>query len=404
MRQPMTLAAIALGAAGPALAQGDDGQWKTSVQASVAGPFIAADDPAAPAADGPMASALVRVSRSDTFDNGLTLGWIGAVRYDRDAPSRPAFAGAFGLCPAASPGCPASGGASPVAPATGLSVGGSVLEEEGFVAVETAAVTLGGPWGEGSLGLDSGAASRLDARAPTVLDRVSAYSPGLDPTGLSMTRARNDVTGSSAKATYLSPRWLGLRLGVSYTPEANQRTADVDPDAGGPGRVGAGLENVWEGAVSFARQFADQNLRVRAAITYTHADSGSGAPGFGGYEAWGGGLELEGEGWSGGARWLSSNNAWAAGEGDYEAWEMGFVRRTEDGWRFGLESGWAEDRLLDLKGSSWLAGVAREITPNLTLGVAWAMSEADIPVPGGLSIRHRNASNDGLLVEVTVRN
>jgi len=404
MRQPMTLAAIALGVAGPAFAQAEDGAWKATVQVSLAGSFVEAEDPAVPAADGLMASALLRVSRSDTFDNGLTLGWIGAVRYDRDAPTRPAFAGALGLCPATSPGCPASGGLAPVAPATGLAIGGTTLDEEGFVAVETAAVTLGGPWGEGSLGLDSGAATLLDARAPTVLNRVSAYSPGLDSTGLSITRARNDVTGSSAKASYLSPRWLGLRVGLSYTPEANQRTADFDPDAGGPGLVGAELENVWEGAVSFARQFAEQNLRVRAAVTYTSADAGSGVSGFGGYEAWGGGLELEGEGWTGGARWLSSNNAWAAGNGDYEAWEMGFVRRTEDGWRFGLEAGWAEDRLLNLEGSSWLAGVAREITDNVSLGVAWTVAEADIPVPGGLSVGHRNASNDGLLVEFTVRN
>jgi len=404
MRQPMTLAAVALGVAGPAFAQGDDGEWKATVQVSLVGSFVEAEDPAVPAADGLMASALLRVSRSDTFDNGLTLGWTGAVRYDRDAPSRPAFSGAFGLCPAGSPGCPAAGGRAPVSPATGLSVGGSIPDDEGFVAVETAAVTLGGPWGEGSLGLDSGAAVLLDARAPTVLSRVSAYSPGLDPTGLSVTRARNDVTGSSAKASYLSPRWLGLRVGVSYTPEASQRTADFDPDADGPGLAGAELENVWEGAVSFARQFAEQNLRVRAAVTYTSADAGSGLAGFGGYEAWGAGLELEGEGWTGGARWLSSNNAWAAGNGDYEAWEMGFVRQTEDGWRFGLEAGWAEDRLLNLEGSSWLAGVAREINDNVTLGVAWTIADADIPVPGGLSSGHRNASNDGLLVEFTVRN
>jgi len=404
MRQSMTLAAVALGAAGPALAQGDDGEWKSTVQVSIAGSFVESEDPAAPAAEGLMASALLRVSRSDTFDSGLTLGWVGAVRYDRDAPSRPAFSGAFGLCPGTSPGCPSSGSLAPVAPATGLSVGGTVRQDDGFVAVETAAVTLGGPWGEGSLGLDSGVAALLDARAPSVLNRVSAYSPGLDPTGLSVTRARNDVTGASAKASYLSPRWLGIRVGVSYTPEASGRTADFDPDVGGQGLAGAELENVWEGAVSFARQFAEQNLRVRAALTYISADSGSGAPGFGDYEAWGGGLELEGEGWTGGARWLSSNNALAAGGGDYEAWEMGFVRQTEDGWRFGLEAGWAEDRLLELEGSSWLAGVAREISDNITLGVAWTVSEADIPVPIGVSNGHRNASNDGLLVEFTVRN
>ncbi len=404
MRRPITLAAVALGVAGPAFAQEGDGEWKTTVQASLVGSAVEADDPAAPAADGVMASALVEVSRSDTFENGLTLGWLGAVRYERDAPSRPAFAGAFGTCPGGNPACAASGGLAPIAPSTGLSVGGSTIDAEGFVAIEAAAVSLAGPWGEGMLGLDTGAAARLDARAPTVLSRVSAFSPGLDPTGLSITRARNDVTGSSAKATYLTPRWLGLRAGVSYTPQADQRTTDFDPDFGAPGLASADLENVWEGAVSFARQFAEQNLRVRAAVTYSSADSGSGAAGFGGYEAWGAGMELEGEGWTGGARWLGSNNAWAAGNGDYEAWELGFVREIEGGWRFGIETGWAEDKLLNLDGSSWLAGISKDLTDNVILGVAWTKSEADIPVPFGVSAGHRNASNDGLLVEFTVRN
>jgi hypothetical protein len=78
--------------------------------------------------------------------------------------------------------------------------------------------------------------------------------------------------------------------------------------------------------------------------------------------------------------------------------------RDVEGWRFGVEAGWAEDRLLNLEGATWLAGVSREISENLELGVAWTAAEADIPVPIGVSAGHRNASNDGLLVELTVRN
>jgi hypothetical protein len=360
-------------------------------------------DPVAPAGDALLGSARVEVSRSDTFENGLTLGWLGAVRFDRDASSRPAFAGAFGACPETFAGCPEAGGLSPVAPATGLAVGGQRTDADGFVAIEAASLSLAGPWGEGVLGWDAGAAARLDARAPSVLNRVSAYTPGLDPTALGIVRARNDVTGSSPKASYLSPRWLGLRLGVSYTPDADQRTADFDPDFSGPGLAPAELENVWEGAVSFARQFAEQDLRVRAALTYSSAASASPVPAFGDYEAWGAGLELEHDGWTGGARWLSSNNAWAAGNGDYQAWEVGLVREVE-GWRFGIEAGWAEDALLDLEGRTWLVGLSRGISENVELGVAWTAAEADVPVPAGLNVGHRNASNDGLLVELTVRN
>ncbi len=391
----------AMGLSAPAFAQ--DGDWDVKYDVVLVTSAVDEGDALAPAADGLMASALVTVTREDTFDNGLTLGWRLAGRYERDAPSRPAFAGALGGCPAANPACPGIGGLSPVSPATGIAAGGSALDEEGFVALEAAAVSLLTPWGEGVLGADAGVASRLDARPPNVLRRVSVLSTGLDPTGISVVRARNDVTGSSAKVSYMSPRWLGLRLGASFTPEANLRTADFDPGADGPGLVGAELENVWEGAVSFARQFAEQDLRVRAAVTYSAAESGAGLAAFGGYEAWGAGLELEHAEWTGGVRWLSSNNAWEAGPGDYQAWEAGLVYQAE-GWRAGVEAGWAEDELTATEGSSWLAGIAWDLNANLNIGVGWAVSETDIPIPAGPGLGHRNARNEGLLVELSVRN
>lgn len=406
MRPTFTLAALIIGAGAPAFAQERDGEWTAKVEAMLVANGVESDSAAATSADVLMGSALLEVSRSDTFDNGLTLSWLGAVRYDRDARTRPAFSGALGTCAPVNPACAslAGGTLSPVSPATGLAVGGAPFDEKDFVAVEAASVSLSSPWGDAVLGYDVGAAARLDARAPTVLNRVSAFSPGLDPTGMIVTRARNDVTGASPKATYLSPRWLGLRLGVSYTPGANHRTADFDPEASGPGLASADLENVWEGGVSFSRQFAEQGLRVRAAVTYSSADSGAGRPEFGGYEAWGAGLELEHDGWTGGVRWLASNNAWAAGNGDYDAWEFGLAKTTEDGWKVGAEVGWSQDKLNRLEGTSWLVGVSREISHNLEVGVGWASSGVDIPVPAGLTPGHTNASNDGLLVEFTVRN
>jgi hypothetical protein len=390
-----------LGFAAPAFAQ--DGEWEVKYDAVVVTSAVDSGDALAPAADGLMASGLITIEREDTFDNGFTLGWRFAGRYERDAPSRPAFAGALGGCPATNPACPGIGGLSPISPATGIAAGGATLDEEGFATLEAAAVSLLTPWGEGVLGVDAGVASRLDARAPNVLRRVSVLSTGLDPTGISVVRARNDVTGSSAKVSYMSPRWLGLRVGASFTPEANMRSADFDPDAAGPGLVGAELENVWEGAVSFARQFAEQDLRVRAAVTYSSAESGAGLAAFGGYEAWGAGLELEHAEWTGGVRWLSSNNAWEAGSGDYQAWEAGLVYQAV-GWRLGVEAGWAEDELAVTEGTSWLVGAGWDLNENVNLGVGWAASEADLPVPSGPGLGHRNARNDGLLVELSVRN
>ena len=411
MRRAITLAALgagtAFGAALPAFAQSGDGEWKADFEVTAAGGAIEDETPLAPSAPSMLGSATVTVTRSDTFENGLTLGWRGEVRLERDAPSRRGFAGVLGGCPASDVACPrvadGSGFLSPVSPATGLAASGAVRDDGAFTSIEAASVSLEGPWGEGVFGLDSGVAARLDARAPTVLRKVSAFSPGLDPTGLGVTRARNDVTGSSLKATYMTPRWLGLRAGASYTPEADRLSADFDPDFGGAGLGKAGLENVWEGAVSFARQFAEQDLRVRAAVTYSQADAKGGLAAFGGYEAWGAGLELEHAGWTGGVRWLSSNNAWESGNGDYEAWEAGLVHQAGE-WRFGIEGGWAEDRLNQVEGSSWLVGASRRITDNIEVGAAWTSADADIPVLLSPSVSHINASNDGLVLELTVRN
>jgi hypothetical protein len=391
----------ACGAAAPAFAQ--EGEWETGVDVVLVASAVDTGNALAPARDGLMPSVLLTLSHEDTFDNGFTLGWRLAGRYERDATARPAFAGALGGCVAANPACSGIGGLLPVSPQTGLAAGGARFDEEGFTSLETAAVSLLTPWGEGVLGADAGVATRLDARPPTVMRRVSVLSTGLDPTGLSVTRSRNDVTGSSAKVSYMSPRWLGIRAGASYTPEANLRSADFDPDAGGPGRATADLENVWEGAVSFARQFAEQDLRVRAAVTYSAADSGAGLAAFRDYEAWGAGLELEHGAWTGGVRWLGSNNAWAAGSGDYEAWEAGLVHQQGE-WRIGVEAGWASDDLTATEGMSWLAGVGWDVNEHVNLGVAWAHSDADLPVAAGPPLSHTKARNDGLLVELSVRN
>jgi hypothetical protein len=201
----------------------------------------------------------------------------------------------------------------------------------------------------------------------------------------------------------MSPRWLGLRFGGSFTPTADMRGADFDPGFDAPGLAKAELESVWEGAASFERQFATWDINVRAALTYTHASSSSGFLGFGDYDAVGAGVELEKDEWKGGIRWLSSNNAWDSGNGDYEAIEASLTRQMGD-WRIGGELGNSTDDLNGVEGTSWLLGAAYKLSKNLELGGALVSSLADVPVllPSGSG--HREASNVGLVIELTVRN
>lgn len=419
MARYSTLALLALGAAAPGVVQqavGQEGaaqEWKVEAEATLAASALD-DSPLAPAGDRLLADFGVVLTHEDVLDSGMSVGWRFEARAQHDASRRPSFSGVLGDCSPLVPACPrvadGAGFLSPVSPTTGISAGGSAPDAGLSATIESAALTLGGAWGEVVTGFDAGAAVRLDARPPTVLRRVSATSSSLDPTALVITRARNDATGSSAKLTYLSPRWLGLRAGASYTPNANHRSADFDPDVDEPGLSGAELENVWEGGLSFARRFPQSGVRVRASVTATYGESGSVRPEFGDYEAWGAGLELDRGPWTVGLRWLGSDNAWtgpaATGSGDYTAWEIGLVREG-DRWRIGVEAGWAEDELGRIEGASWLIGASRRIGDNLRLGAGWMHADADLPVATispASTVSLRNARNSGLVVELSVGN
>jgi hypothetical protein len=201
----------------------------------------------------------------------------------------------------------------------------------------------------------------------------------------------------------MSPRWLGLRVGGTYTPKADLRGADFDPTFDAEGQAKSDLRDVFEGAASYAHQFANWGLGVRTALTYTTASNKTEFAGFGRYEAIGAGLEIEKDDWTGGLRWLSSNNAWESGDGDYEAWEVGVLRRMGD-FRLGVEYGMSQDNLSGLEGKSWLVGGGWKFSENLDFGVALTSSAADVSIltPGGNG--HTNASNTGIVLELTVRN
>ncbi|HEV7693588.1 MAG TPA: porin [Hyphomonadaceae bacterium] len=403
MQRSLTLTFIAFAVSPAAFAQ----EYTVDARLTIAGANIADESALALAGDDFLASGRLVVTRKDVLDSGLQLTWRGDARLERDTSPRPSFAGVIGSCPPSNVTCPRvpSGPiyGSPVSPATGIASDGPIADEDLFLAVDSASLTISGAWGETVLGFDSGAASMLDARPPTVLQRVSAFSPGLDPSGLVVTRARNDVTGPSAKVSYLSPRWLGVRLGGSFTPTADMRGSDFDPGFDALGLAKADLENVWEGAASFERQFASWDINVRAALTYSHASSSSGFQGFGDYDAVGAGIEVEKDDWTGGLRWLSSNNAWESGNGDYEAIEASLVRRMGD-WRIGAELGNSTDDLNGVEGTSWLVGATYTLMKNVDLGGALVSSVANVPVllPSGSG--HTEASNEGLVIELTVRN
>lgn len=325
------------------------------------------------------------------FDNGLAIGFRLEARVQADNDSRPAFAGDL---PATDPATQRTVYRSP---ATGLALSDAALDDDVVAGFEYAYLYLDGGWGEASLGRDVGAASRLDARPPRLLETTGAGASRLDSTGLGFARSQNDPTGPSAKFTYLSPRWLGVRLGASFTPDVDSGGVDFDPEYDAPGVATAELENVVETGLSFSRKFGRADLRLRFGLNAVWAEAGAADNVFGDYEAYGAGAEFETGAWSGGLRYLNSNNA--VSNGDYEALEASLVREL-GGWRLGFEFATAEDEFLDLEGDGWAVAISRELVENVDVGFGYISNTLDDGVAGSGELGAAN----GFVIELTVRN
>jgi hypothetical protein len=128
-------------------------------------------------------------------------------------------------------------------------------------------------WGEFRLGDYSGAAKELSVSAPTVgigqiagdLDRFGGPSALIAPYDLNQ--------DDSTKLTYLSPSILGIRLGLSYTPELSGGGVEIVPQ---PHIAGIDRHrNVTEFALNASRDYGDATVTLGAAYVYGTATEGS---------------------------------------------------------------------------------------------------------------------------------
>lgn len=232
----------------------------------------AAADADGQAAAGPAARVEAGVDVSWLLDSGVSIGAAlgGALEGE---PRR------AGWAPAAAPL------AGPiVSPASRLAADASARAgPAGRAALEEAYLFVRGGWGEASVGRDVGVAARFSLPPPTVLGAATAVDPLIDPTGLGGVRVRADLSGLSAKASVLSPRWLGLRVGASYAPRTEGRTLD-DPPVSTTAPRFAGRD-IAEAGLSFDRTWRS-GLATTLGVGWAQGD---GDPAFGdvGMTSWG---------------------------------------------------------------------------------------------------------------------
>ena len=312
------------------------------------------------------------------LQNGTELGARLTLRGQRDHPLRPGFAGEFAT------GVPTAGGYS------GLS-GGPIGDEAGARGrLEAAYIRADGGYGELRLGKDRGVAARFFEGAPSALTYSALSNPYLDPTGIKINRTNHDVTGPSAKLSYASPRILGVRAGLSFTPDADGQNLDRSlADAAGQ----PGLSNVVEAAANLSRTLRSSGTRIEASLAWSSAEPDNVA----GLtrdrmETWSFGANIERDDIEVGFSWLGSDNGFS--RGDYSAWEVGAARDFGET-RVSLNYGEAEDELARLSSEGFNIAASRELSDGFD--VALSYQDERLATPRG------DRRSNGVVVEITLQ-
>ncbi|MEO1642394.1 MAG: porin [Pseudomonadota bacterium] len=167
------------------------------------------DDTGAREAETFLGEASLSGTAETVLDNGLRLRGRFALRLQKDHPQRPGGSGGFGTDISTVPGAFSGVSDGPVPTGEG---------DDLRARLETAYFQVDGGYGELRLGKDSGVAARFHEGAPSVLSHTRGDTALLDPTGLTSVRTRHELTGPSAKLSYATPRLLGVRAGLSFTP------------------------------------------------------------------------------------------------------------------------------------------------------------------------------------------
>jgi len=338
-------------------------------------------------ADGPIdpEPALAEISLNATSEtvlsNGVRIRARGALRLQRDHPNRPAGLGGFG-----------DELIAPVGIFSGLASSRPERDSKMRTRLETAYLQVDGGYGEGRIGKDQGVAARFFEGPKSVLSHARLDSTLLDPSGLSTVRSRHNLTGPSLKASYTTPRLLGVRGGVSYTPQANADGLDRRPGSG-TGGFSPETENAIELAVNGTRRLRQSGLRFDVGLAWSRADvtnRGLRAP-YSNVETWSAGTRIEREDWTFGAAWLESDNGLPSSA--YTAWTAGLHKTAYDT-DFSFEFGDSKDEGIGLDARSLRFGTARDFGPSTRISVAFLSDKT--------SFLTETWESQGVVVEITL--
>lgn len=350
---------------------------------------------AAPDADEPYLFLLRGSFEADyVLQNGAEIGFRTSAGLERDYPARAGFSGQVG---------PAQPVSTPSGAFSGLARGPGGEDAGARGRIENAYIYIQGGYGELRLGRDEGVASRFFEGAPTLFRYASLANPALDPTGVTFARTDHDLTGPASKASYATPRILGVRAGVSLTPEADAGGLDRDPVRTLAGAPQPSIENAVEVALNVSRRLPRSGARLRAGAAYSEADTGLPAlPGvYDKVETWSVGGSVELSSLAFGASYLASNNGFASAPGDYTALSAAF-RTTIGKYDAGLDVTDTEDEAIGVESKTYGVSVGRGLTKNLRVVGGWQWRDTRYTGNPFSVISSSRDRRDGIVIEITL--
>ncbi len=339
--------------------------WDLELELETVTVVTPASDDDAPLDVEPLLGEVSLVGTSErVLDNGVRLRARGALRLQADHPSRPGGIGGFGNLAVA-----------PVGGFSGLSAATPIPDSDVRARLETAYFQIDGGYGEVRVGKDQGVGARFHEGAKSVFSHARLDSALLDPTGLSTVRSRHDLTGPSAKISYATPRLIGLRGGISYTPDANADGLDRRPGAG-TGGLAPETENAIEIAINGTRRLRDSGWRFDVGMAWSSAnlENRSVLTAYDQIDTWSAGTRIEKDDWTFGVSWLESDNGRA--QSDYQAWSTG-VHRDAFGTEFSMEYGRSTDDGVQLDSESFRLGAARGFGKSTKIAVGYLQDRTE---------------------------
>lgn len=354
------------------------------------------DEGAGPQRSNALAEVSFTTGAEYLFENGLEFSGNLSFRAQTDHPARPGSAGAIQDCPPSVVGCSSESGLGLRGGFSRVATIGEQDETGGRGHLEAAYVTLKGGWGEVVVGRDQGVAQRFYEGGPTVFDLARANSAVLDPFGTALTRTKNDITSSSEKVSLVSTRILGVRAGVSYTPDTSFNGLDRNNSYTLPGIIEPDLGESYEVGLQAYRRLYESGLRLRGSLTWSKATSQSGF--YDDVETVSAGFEIERrDKFRIGASVLDSSNG---GHGRYSASSFG-TEWTVGDWDLRASFDQSDDDTVNLRNRSTTVGFGRDLSDNIEFTAGYRTVKTNF---FSSTIQRKDELNqDAVLLELRIR-